>query len=100
MTARIRDFLRNRTDEGPCLVVDLEVVRDFGARTGLWVPLVVRSATIGVIAVHDRLGPDARFSDNDLRLVGFHAWVKEASGGDKISVPGATADYVVLVQPE
>jgi ornithine decarboxylase len=28
MTARIRDFLRNRTDEGPCLVVDLEVVRD------------------------------------------------------------------------
>src|SRR3982751_1552998 len=28
MTARIRDFLRNRTDEGPCLVVDLDVVRD------------------------------------------------------------------------
>jgi ornithine decarboxylase len=28
MTARIRDFLRNRTDDGPCLVVDLEVVRD------------------------------------------------------------------------
>ncbi len=28
MTARIRDFLRQRTDEGPCLVVDLEVVRD------------------------------------------------------------------------
>ena len=28
MTARIRDFLRNRHDDGPCLVVDLEVVRD------------------------------------------------------------------------
>jgi ornithine decarboxylase len=28
MTARIRDFLRHRTDEGPCLVVDLDVVRD------------------------------------------------------------------------
>jgi ornithine decarboxylase len=28
MTARIRDFLRNRTDEGPCLVVDLDVVRE------------------------------------------------------------------------
>jgi ornithine decarboxylase len=28
MTARIRDFLRSRTDEGPCLVVDLDVVRD------------------------------------------------------------------------
>src|SRR5437764_4979635 len=28
MTARIRDFLRKRIDEGPCLVVDLDVVRD------------------------------------------------------------------------
>ena len=28
MTARIRDFLRNRKDDGPCLVVDLDVVRD------------------------------------------------------------------------
>src|ERR1700683_1568730 len=28
MTARIRDFLRNRPDDGPCLVVDLDVVRD------------------------------------------------------------------------
>jgi ornithine decarboxylase len=28
MTERIRAFLRNRRDEGPCLVVDLDVVRD------------------------------------------------------------------------
>jgi ornithine decarboxylase len=28
MTERIRDFLRNRDEDGPCLVVDLEVVRD------------------------------------------------------------------------
>jgi len=28
MTARIREFLKNRTDEGPCLVVDREVVRE------------------------------------------------------------------------
>jgi ornithine decarboxylase len=28
MTARIREFLKHRTDEGPCLVVDLEVVRE------------------------------------------------------------------------
>src|SRR5262249_1096321 len=28
MTERIHEFLRRRTDEGPCLVVDLEVVRD------------------------------------------------------------------------
>jgi ornithine decarboxylase len=28
MTARIQEFLRNRRDDGPCLVVDLDVVRD------------------------------------------------------------------------
>ncbi len=28
MTARIREFLRTRVDDGPCLVVDLDVVRD------------------------------------------------------------------------
>ncbi|MET0538646.1 MAG: type III PLP-dependent enzyme [Xanthobacteraceae bacterium] len=28
MTARIREFLRKRQDEGPCLVVDLDVVRE------------------------------------------------------------------------
>src|SRR5215204_1722339 len=28
MTERIREFLRSRRDEGPCLVVDLDVVRE------------------------------------------------------------------------
>src|SRR5580704_1092926 len=28
MTARIREFLKQRKDEGPCLVVDLDVVRE------------------------------------------------------------------------
>jgi ornithine decarboxylase len=28
MTARIREFLRTRVDDGPCLVVDLDVVRE------------------------------------------------------------------------
>ena len=28
MTERIREFLRNRVEDGPCLVVDLDVVRD------------------------------------------------------------------------
>src|SRR5438067_13573670 len=28
MTTRIREFLRHRKDEGPCLVVDLDVVRE------------------------------------------------------------------------
>jgi len=48
--------------------VDRDTVRGFGARTGLWVPLVARSETIGLIAIHDKLGPDPRFTDGDLRL--------------------------------
>jgi ornithine decarboxylase len=28
MTARIREYLKNRKDEGPCLVLDMDVVRD------------------------------------------------------------------------
>jgi signal transduction histidine kinase len=48
--------------------VDQEEARRIGARTGLYVPLVVRGQSIGVIAVHDKLGPDARFSEEDLRL--------------------------------
>ena len=28
MTERIREFLTKRREDGPCLVVDLEVVRD------------------------------------------------------------------------
>jgi ornithine decarboxylase len=28
MTARIREFLKQRTDYGPCLVLDLDVVRE------------------------------------------------------------------------
>src|SRR5438105_7606075 len=28
MTERIREFLRNRREDGPCLVVDLDVVRE------------------------------------------------------------------------
>jgi signal transduction histidine kinase len=48
--------------------VSPEVTRLLGARTGLWVPLVVRGQAIGVLAAHDKLGPDARFTDTDLRL--------------------------------
>jgi len=48
--------------------VSPELTRLLAARTGLWVPLVTRSGPIGVIAAHDKLGPDPRFADNDLRL--------------------------------
>jgi beta-galactosidase len=44
-------------------------------------------------------GLNGRWRDNDLRVVPFRVWVKDAKGGDHIEVPGATADYVVLVQP-
>jgi signal transduction histidine kinase len=48
--------------------VNREVSRAVAARTGLWVPLVARGRTIGVIEAHDKVGPEARFSDTDLRL--------------------------------
>jgi signal transduction histidine kinase len=53
--------------------VDHEEARRLGARTGLFVPLVARGEAIGVIAVHDKLGADARFSDEDLRLAEIFA---------------------------
>ena len=55
------------------LLDDPDVAQDetraIGARTGLYVPLVAGGVPLGVIAVHDKLGKDARFSDADLRLV-------------------------------
>jgi signal transduction histidine kinase len=48
--------------------VNREITRRLAARTGLWVPLVVRNRAIGVIAAYDKVGPDPRFSDGDLRL--------------------------------
>jgi len=54
--------------------VDPVTTRRFAARTGLWVPLVVRGRTIGVLAAHDKLsGARARFSDDDLRLAETYA---------------------------
>jgi signal transduction histidine kinase len=48
--------------------VDQEATRLLGARSGLWVPLRVRGQSIGILAAHDKLGSDVRFSDTDLRL--------------------------------
>jgi signal transduction histidine kinase len=48
--------------------VNREVTRRAGARTGMWVPLIARDQVIGVLEIHDKEGPDARFSDDDLRL--------------------------------
>jgi signal transduction histidine kinase len=48
--------------------VDQEIARQLGVMTGLYVPLVLRDHPIGVITAHDKLGPDPRFTDADLRL--------------------------------
>jgi len=48
--------------------VDPYAARLLGARTGLWVPLLVRGRAIGVLAAHDKLGQDVRFADADVRL--------------------------------
>jgi signal transduction histidine kinase len=50
------------------LEVDHEVGRRLGARTGLYVPMVLRDRPIGIITAHDKEGGDARFSDEDIRL--------------------------------
>jgi signal transduction histidine kinase len=50
------------------LEVDQEVARRMGIRSGLFVPLLVGDRAIGVIAAHNRLGPDPRFTDDELRL--------------------------------
>ena len=53
--------------------VDQEEARRMGISTGLYVPLIVRNRAIGIIAVHDRLGAEVRFSDDDLRLAEIFA---------------------------
>ena len=48
--------------------VDQEVARRVGLRSGLFVPMIVGDRAIGVIAAHNKLGADPRFTDDDLRL--------------------------------
>ena len=39
-----------------------------------------------------------QWRDDQLRLVPFRLFAKDARDGERIEVPGATADYVVLVK--
>jgi signal transduction histidine kinase len=48
--------------------VDQEAARRYGMTTGIWVPLVAGGRATGVIGCHDKLGPDRRFDDEDMRL--------------------------------
>ena len=64
---------RGRSERIDAVVDDPEVhrgfTRRFGARAGIWVPLVVNNRPIGVITTYDKLTtPDARFSEDDVRL--------------------------------
>jgi signal transduction histidine kinase len=53
--------------------VDQEEARRIGARTGLYVPLIAPNEALGIIALHDKLGADARFSDGDQRVAEIFA---------------------------
>jgi signal transduction histidine kinase len=53
--------------------VEQEAARRLGARSALYVPLLVRDEAIGVIAVHDKNGADPRFTDEDLRIAEIFA---------------------------
>jgi signal transduction histidine kinase len=48
--------------------VDQEATRQLRALTALYVPLVARDDAIGVVIAHDKVGRDARFTDQDLRM--------------------------------
>jgi signal transduction histidine kinase len=52
---------------------DQDVARRMGVRTALYVPLVARGRAIGIVVMHDKLAPDPRFSDADLRLAEIFA---------------------------
>jgi signal transduction histidine kinase len=64
---------RRRSERVDSVLDDPEVDRVFtrrvDARAGLWVPLLVQDRPIGVISAYDKLSaPDARFTDEDIRL--------------------------------
>jgi signal transduction histidine kinase len=69
-TARVLE--RRRTERVNSLIddpeVDQQIARQLQARTGLWVPLIVRDRAIGVLVAQDKEGPDPRFSDEDVRI--------------------------------
>ena len=69
-TARVLE--RRRSERVDSLIddpeVDQQIARHMGARTGLFVPLVVRDRPIGVIVAQDKQQTDPRFTDGDVRI--------------------------------
>ncbi len=48
--------------------IDQQAARRMGVRSALYVPLVVRARSIGVVIGHDKLGATSSFTDDDVRL--------------------------------
>jgi len=67
-----RVFTRRRSERVDSIVDDPEAdqvaARRIGMTTGLYVPLIARDHAIGVLNAVDKLQPDQRFTDDDLRL--------------------------------
>ena len=73
---------RGRSERVDAVLDDPEVAHDiarqFGATTGLYVPLIAHDSPIGIVFAHDRRGRDPRFTNADLRVAehfGEHASV-------------------------
>ena len=69
-TARVLE--RRRSERVDSLIedpeVDQQIARSMGARTGLFVPLIIRDRPIGVIVAQDKQQTDPRFTDGDVRI--------------------------------
>jgi signal transduction histidine kinase len=67
-----RVFLRGRSERVDEIVDDPEAdqvtARRIGVRSALYVPLIVRGRTIGLLQAVDKLETDPRFTEDDLRL--------------------------------
>jgi signal transduction histidine kinase len=48
--------------------IDQQATRRLGVHSALYVPLIVRGRTIGVVIAHDKHGPTPAFTEDDLRL--------------------------------
>ena len=63
---------RRRSERVDSLIDDIEMDQEagrrMGARTGVFVPMMLRDRAIGVISAHDKEGNDVRFTDEDVRL--------------------------------
>jgi signal transduction histidine kinase len=48
--------------------VDQQAARQLGVRSAMYIPLIARGRSIGVVIAHDKEGPKPAFTDDDLRL--------------------------------